>query len=97
VFGSETGEIVSKERLCSWWRRVCKAAKVADLHLHHLRAEFASQLAESKVSVEQVRDALGHSNISMTNTYLRSHKKALTQTYKQRTTHRARQAMKRVV
>jgi integrase len=97
VFGNETGEVFSKERLCAMWRRVCDAAKVRDLHLHDLRAEFASQLAESKVSVEHVRDALGHSNISMTNTYLRSHKKALTQAYKQRTTHRARQAIKRVV
>jgi integrase len=97
VFGNETGEVFSKERLCAMWRRVCEAAKVRDLHLHDLRAEFASQLSESKVSVEQVRDALGHSNISMTNTYLRSHKKSLSQAYKQRTTHRARQSMKRVV
>ena len=96
VFGNETGEVFSKERLCAMWRRVCEAAKVHDLHLHDLRAEFASQLSESKVSVEQVRDALGHSNISMTNTYLRSHKKALRQAYKQRTAHRARQGMKAV-
>jgi integrase len=97
VFGNETGEQLSRARLCALWRDVCKSAKVHDLHLHDLRAEFASQLSESKVSVEQVRDALGHSNISMTSTYLRSHAKSLTKAYKQRTAHRARQAMKRVV
>ena len=97
VFGNEVGDIVSKGRLCRLWRDVCAAAKVRDLHLHDLRAEFASTLAESKVSVEQVRDALGHSSISMTNTYLRSHTKAMTKAYAQRTAHRARQRMKAVV
>jgi integrase len=71
--------VFSKERLCAMWRRVCDAAKVRDLHLHDLGAEFASQLSEAKVSVEHLRDALGHSNISITNTYLRSHRKGLRQ------------------
>lgn len=94
VFGSEVGEMFSKERLCRAWRRVCTTANVENLHLHDLRAEFASSLAEAKVSVEQVRDALGHSSIGMTNTYLRSRTGALTQAYKKRTAHRARQRMR---
>jgi integrase len=79
--------------LCEKWRRVCAAAKVEGLHLHDLRAEFASQLSESKVPVEQVRDALGHSSITMTNAYLRS-RASLKDTYRKRTQHQARQRMK---
>ena len=82
-------ELIGKGLLCARSRRVCKAANVRDLHLHDPGAEFASQLAESNVSVEQVRDALGPSNISMTNTYSRSHRKALRRAYQQRRTHRA--------
>lgn len=81
VFGSDVGEPFSKERVCRAWRRVCDAAKIEGLHLHDLRAEFASSLAEARVPIEQVRDALGHSSIGMTNTYLRSHTKALTKAY----------------
>jgi len=35
---------------------MCARAKVTDLHLHDLRAEFASLLSEANVPVEQVRD-----------------------------------------
>jgi integrase len=93
VFGDDTGRLISKERLYEKWRRVCATAKVEDLHLHDLRAEFASQLSESKVPVEQVRDALGHSSITMTNTYLRS-RASLKDAYRKRTQHQARQRMK---
>ena len=75
------------------WRRVWARAKVADLHLHDLRAEFASQLSEANVPVEQVRDALGHSSITMTNTYLRS-RGSLKDAYQRRTQHQARQRLK---
>lgn len=93
VFGDETGEPRSKERLCGMWRRVCARAKVYDLHLHDLRAEFASQLSEAKVPVDQVRDALGHSSITMTNAYLRS-RSSLKGAYQKRTQHQARQRMR---
>ena len=69
------------------------AAKVEDLHVHDLRAEFASQLSESKVPVEQVRDARGHRSITMTNTCLRS-RASLEDAYRKRTQHQARQRMK---
>jgi len=53
VFGNETGEAFSKERICGMWRRVCARAKVSDLHLHDLRADFASQLSEANVPVSR--------------------------------------------
>jgi integrase len=96
VFGSETGEMFTRTRLCQLWAATCKLAKVTNLHLHDLRGEFASQLAESGVSIHETRDALGHSSTTMTSTYLRTRTDSLDAAYKQRTAHRARQAMKRV-
>jgi integrase len=72
VFGDDTGRLMSRERLCSRWRDVCAKAGVIDLHLHDLRAEFASRAVECGMTVLEVRDALGHSSITMTDTYLRS-------------------------
>jgi len=61
VFRDDTGRMVKIKRLNERWRNVCSAANVNGLHphLHDLRGEFASQLSESRVPVEQVRDALG--------------------------------------
>ena len=70
-------------------------SKVEDLHLHDLRAELASQLSESKVPLEQVRDALGHSSITMTNAYLRSRAR-LKGAYRTRTQHQAPKRIKLV-
>ncbi|HYT76903.1 MAG TPA: site-specific integrase [Vicinamibacterales bacterium] len=83
VFGDDTGRIMSRERLCARWRATCATAKVENLHLHDLRGEFGSQLAESGVPLHQVRDALGHANISMTSTYLRSRTDSLDDAYAQ--------------
>ena len=83
VFGDDTGRVVSRERLCERWRVTCQAANVENLHLHDLRGEFGSRLAESGVPVHQVRDALGHANISMTSRYLRSRTDSLEDAYAQ--------------
>jgi integrase len=97
VFGDDIGRVISTERLCERWRKICATAKIEGLHLHDLRAEFASQLSESKVPIDQVRDALGHSSIKMTDTYLRSRKGRLTEAYRKRAQHQARKRMKLVV
>jgi integrase len=96
VFGNEVGELVDRRHLCTLWLDTCKAAKVSDLHLHDLRREFASQMSEAGVAIQQVRDALGHANITMTNTYLGLNRNEQKQAFKQRTAHRARQHMKAV-
>jgi integrase/recombinase XerD len=80
-FGDEQGRMLSRERLCERWRDVCKRANVVNLHLHDLRAEFGSRLCESDVPLHIVRDALGHSNVSMTSTYLRSRTDSLDAAY----------------
>lgn len=96
VFGDDTGQQLTRRVLCGRWAATCAKAKVNNLHLHDLRGEFASQLAESGVTIHGVRDALGHSSTTMTSTYLRSRSHGLDDAYKQRTAHRARQRMKRV-
>jgi integrase len=62
VFGDDTGRVLSRERLCERWRRVCATAGVQGLHLHDLRGEFASRMAESGVPTHLVRDSLGHAS-----------------------------------
>lgn len=97
VFGTETGEMLSRRTLCGLWKDTCDAAGIKDLHLHDLRGEAGSQLLEAGVPIHEVRDALGHSSTTMTSTYLRTRTNSLTQAFERRTAHRARQALKRVV
>jgi integrase len=48
------------------------AYKNINLHFHDLRREFASRLRESGAPDHDVRDFLGHANITTTSRYLRS-------------------------
>ena len=84
VFGNQVGEPVARRRLCTWWNDTLSAAGVKDLHLHDLRAEAASQSSEAGASDKDVRDALGHSNTSMTSVYLRSRRTSLRDAYAKR-------------
>jgi len=68
VFGNEVGERVG--RVMTAWRAACRRAKIEDLHFHDLRREFASRLLESGASDHEVRDWLGHANITTTSRYL---------------------------
>ena len=43
-----------------------------DLHFHDLRREFACRLMESSADLHDVRDFLGHANITTTSRYVRS-------------------------
>jgi integrase len=70
VFGNEVGERIM---WISWeWRRACAKAGLVDLHFHDLRREFACRLLESRAELHDVRDFLGHANITTTSRYLRS-------------------------
>ena len=69
VFGNEVGEPVKSIKTA--WKLTCQRAEITGLRFHDLRREFASQLLEaSGVSGHEVRDWLGHANISMTSRYL---------------------------
>jgi integrase len=70
VFGNEVGEPVTSVR--ESWERTCAAADISGLHFHDLRREFACRLLESSADLHDVRDFLGHANITTTSTYLAS-------------------------
>src|SRR5207244_2163732 len=57
-------------RIMTAWRAACRRAGIKDLHFHDLRREFASRLLESGASDHEVRDWLGHANITTTSRYL---------------------------
>lgn len=70
VFGNECGEPVTSIRTA--WELTCKRAGITGLHFHDLRREFACRLLESSADLHDVRDFLGHANITTTSRYLQS-------------------------
>ena len=52
------------------------AAGVVDVTPHDTRRTFATNLYEAKVSLEEIRDLLGHASVEMTRRYLRLHEAA---------------------
>jgi integrase len=75
VFGNDCGEQVASIKTA--WRATCRRAGIAGLHFHDLRREFGSRLLESGADQHDVRDFLGHANITTTSRYLRSTPKRL--------------------
>ena len=70
VFGNAVGE--RRVTIKTAWRNTCRRAGIRDLHFHDLRREFACRLLESSADLHDVRDFLGHANITTTSRYLRS-------------------------
>ncbi len=70
VFGDEIGQSISSVKTA--WRTACERPAIVDLHFHDLRREFACRLLESRAELHDVRDFLGHANITTTSRYLRS-------------------------
>ena len=70
VFGNAMGE--RRVTIKTAWRNTCRRAGIHDLHFHDLRREFACRLLESSADLHDVRDFLGHANITTTSRYLRS-------------------------
>jgi integrase len=54
------------------WELTCNRASISGLHFHDLRREFACRLLESSADLHDVRDFLGHANITTTSRYLQS-------------------------
>lgn len=62
-------------------KRLCKAAKInKEISLHSLRHSIATHLLEGGLSVEYVREFLGHANLETTQRYTRVSKELLNQT-----------------
>ena len=70
VFGNQVGERIGSVKTA--WRNTCRRAGITELHFHDLRREFACRLLESSADLHDVRDFLGHANITTTSRYLRS-------------------------
>ncbi|WP_173051410.1 tyrosine-type recombinase/integrase [Nitrospira sp. KM1] len=52
-----------------YWARVCKLAKIQDLHFHDLRHTFTTRLQSLGVDYEVRQTLLGHRMPGMTATY----------------------------
>jgi integrase len=70
VFGNEVGEQIASIKTA--WRATCRRAGIRGLHFHDLRREFGSRLLESGADPHDVREFLGHANITTTSRYLAS-------------------------
>lgn len=63
------------------WRRCCEIARFTDLHYHDLRHTFCSNLILSGSELKDVKEMVGHGDISMTDRY--SHINLMRQRYLQ--------------
>jgi integrase len=70
LFGNELGERIVSVKTA--WRSACENAGIVDLRFHDLRREFACRLLESRAELHDVRDFLGHANITTTSRYRKS-------------------------
>jgi integrase len=70
VFGNECGEQIESSKTA--WNNTCQRAQIVGLRFHDLRREFACRLLESGAQQHDVRDFLGHANITTTSRYLAS-------------------------
>ena len=68
VFGNSVGEKINSVKTA--WAGTCRRAGIRGLQIRDLRREFASRLRESGASDHDVRDFLGHANITTTSRYL---------------------------
>jgi len=57
------------KRFDSAWRRICKIASIDDFHYHDLRHTFCSNLLLSGSDIKDVKEMIGHSDITMTDRY----------------------------
>jgi integrase len=51
------------------WLKACKRAQITDLRFHDLRHTFGTRAADAGVSLNAIRDVMGHKSIAMTERY----------------------------
>lgn len=67
VFCRLNGEPI--KRFDSAWRQICKIAGLTNFHYHDLRHTYCSNLLLSGANIKDVKEMIGHSDISMTDRY----------------------------
>lgn len=55
-----------RSEIATTWHTACREAGIVDLRFHDLRREFACRLLESRAELHDVRDFLGHANLTTT-------------------------------
>ncbi len=71
VFANEIGRPLHRERVREGLARVCKAAGIPVYTPRETRHTFVSVLSYSGMSIEQIADAVGHTNSHITQTVYR--------------------------
>lgn len=66
---SKKGRVFDTRNFEKRWRQALKDAGLSDFRFHDLRHTFASWARQSGADIADVKDALGHSDISMTMRY----------------------------
>ncbi|MFC1820953.1 tyrosine-type recombinase/integrase, partial [Thermodesulfobacteriota bacterium] len=57
------------KRFDTAWKEVCRISKINDFHFHDLRHTFCSNLLLSGSNLKDVKEMIGHSDLSMTDRY----------------------------
>ena len=57
------------KRFDTVWRRIRNKANISNFHFHDLRHTFCSSLILSGASLKDVKEMIGHSDITMTDRY----------------------------
>jgi len=70
VFHNQEGKPYKKGLLRIPLERVCQSLNLRNIHMHRLRATFASLHAEAGTPITEIKDLLGHKNIQTTMIYV---------------------------
>lgn len=65
------GNRMSGDTIYKTFKNLLKKARIQEVSLHHLRHSIATHLLENDMSIEMVRDFLGHQQLSTTQIYTR--------------------------
>lgn len=65
------GNRMSGDTIYKIFKNLLKKARIQEVTLHHLRHSIATHLLENDMSIEMVRDFLGHQQLSTTQIYTR--------------------------
>ena len=74
VFGNALGQRTASIKTA--WTLACKRAGLVDFHFHDLRREAGSRWIEGGMVLHEVRDFLGHTRVSQTDTLPRDERRS---------------------